>query len=253
MNNQTKDRMEQIMKDMEANTLGLDDTFQFKCRACGKCCKNRHDILLTTRDLHNIARELGRTIEYVLERYCETYIGESSRIPIVRLLPTGPEQACPLMYNKRCIVHKAKPVVCALFPLGRGYKMNATENGIDRPEKYVPTYFFQPDTCGDRNQTHTVRSWLEQFGIPVEDEFYSLWTGLTSELAEMCRRLEAAGAPKSTMDILWRGVYSAVYVSYDAEKELIPQFRENASKIRDLMGKVLTEAKKHYGGLLGGE
>jgi Fe-S-cluster containining protein len=246
-------RTEKIMADMENNALGLDDTFRFKCRACGKCCKNRYDILLTTRDLHNIARELGRTIEYVIERYCETYIGHSSRIPIVRLRPAGPEQACPLMYNKRCIVHKAKPVVCAIFPLGRGYKMDMSENGAGKPETYKATYFFQPDTCGNRDHIHTVRSWLEEFGIPAEDEFFSLWTELTIELGEMFNNLEAAGVPESLMKHFWGAVYSAVYVSYDANKDLIPQFRENAAKLRSGLPEIAALSQKYYGGLPNGK
>ena len=32
---------------MMSHKMGLDDTFRFHCKACGKCCKNREDVLLT--------------------------------------------------------------------------------------------------------------------------------------------------------------------------------------------------------------
>ncbi len=169
-------RTEKIYQDMQAGALGLDDTFKFKCRGCGKCCKNREDILLTARDLHNIARDLGRTIPEIVERYCEVYIGGTSRMPVVRLRPTGPDKACPLLRNKRCIVHKSKPIVCALFPLGRAFARPEEDAGDAGTQDIKPQYFMQSNVCGSKEHEQTVRSWLEEFGIPAEDEFYSLWT-----------------------------------------------------------------------------
>ena len=99
------DRTKLVIDALENHTLGLNDTFQFGCRACGKCCKNRDDILLTTRDLYSIAAHLSRTMEYVITRYCEIFIGETSRVPIVRLKPCGEHMACPLLRGRRCIVH----------------------------------------------------------------------------------------------------------------------------------------------------
>lgn len=36
--------------------LGPDDTFTFHCTQCGKCCIHREDILLSPKDLFNIAK-----------------------------------------------------------------------------------------------------------------------------------------------------------------------------------------------------
>lgn len=38
--------------------IGLDDTFTFHCTQCGKCCIHREDILLSPKDLFNIAKNL---------------------------------------------------------------------------------------------------------------------------------------------------------------------------------------------------
>lgn len=232
-----------IIKDMDDNAIGLDDTFQFKCRACGKCCKNRYDIMLTTRDLYNIAHTLGRTMKYTVDRYCDVYVGESSRVPIVRLKPGGADQSCPLMFNRRCIVHKAKPVVCALFPLGRVLKNVITENGSELPSEQQPVYFLQNVPCGTRDQTHTVREWLEEFGIPIEDEFYGLWNETNFILSDLFRGLEEKKASKSVLDILRDVAFSEVYMNYDTKLELMPQFRENTAKLRDVMAKIKTEAE----------
>jgi Fe-S-cluster containining protein len=223
-------RIEQIYADFENNALGLDDTFRFGCRACGKCCKNRDDILLTTKDIYNIARFFGRTVQYVVERYCEVYIGGSSRIPIVRLNPVGPDRVCPLLRNRRCSVHGAKPVVCALFPLGRA-SLLGTENGKTIiPEDIQPTYFLQPATCGSQTRIQTVRDWLSLFGIPAEDEFYSAWTHATTLLSEYMRRLEQL-LPEETMQTVWSGVFVMLYLHFDTGADLLPQFRDNFSKL----------------------
>ena len=58
---------EEMVNNIDKYLIGLDDTFSFKCRGCGKCCKNREDILLNTRDLFNIAATLKLTICQVLE------------------------------------------------------------------------------------------------------------------------------------------------------------------------------------------
>lgn len=113
------ERLKNIVDNFEAMKIGVDDPFQFRCTMCGKCCINRDDILLTPRDIYNMAKELGITTKELFETYCESYIGSDSRIPIVRLKPRGSVKICPLLKDRKCSVHKAKPTVCAMFPIGR--------------------------------------------------------------------------------------------------------------------------------------
>ncbi len=225
------ERLLKAVENMEHNALGIDDEFEFKCLVCGKCCKNRSDIILTTRDLYNIASLLSRTPEYIVERYCDVYIGQDSRIPIVRLKPVGDEQVCSLLRNKKCIVHAAKPTVCALYPLGRGVMI---DENVDGTEKLEPKYFLQPDTCGTKEQTHTVRSWLNCFGIPIEDEFYQLWNETIHFLSTRFRKLESENVPNEALMYLWNFAFRNMYINYDPANEFISQYRENFEKIKDL-------------------
>ena len=242
-------RMQGILEDYEKNSLELDDTFKFNCRGCGKCCKNREDILLTARDLYNIASHLGRTPEYIVERYCEIYIGDSSRLPIVRLKPSGPEKACPLLRDRRCIVHQAKPVVCALFPLGRATIMSQTDNGIEKPGSLQPRYFIQQVSCGTTDRANTVRGWLEQFDIPAEDEFYTLWTDGITSVGEFLRNMEAKRITERTMSVFREAAIFGMYINYDPKKELIPQFRENMEKLLSVLSDMSAVAEKVFGGV----
>lgn len=104
--------------------IGVDDSFKFHCTQCGKCCIHREDILLTLRDIYNMSKELGLTPDEICKQYCECYIGPDSRVPIVRLKPHGSIMRCPLLKDRKCGVHKSKPAICALFPIGRCLMVN---------------------------------------------------------------------------------------------------------------------------------
>ena len=124
-------RLKNIVDNFETMKIGVDELFPFHCTMCGKCCINREDILLTPRDIYNMAKELGITTKELFETYCETYIGCDSRMPIVRLKPRGSIKRCPLMKDRKCSVHKAKPAVCALFPIGRCLILEKDTNPIE--------------------------------------------------------------------------------------------------------------------------
>ena len=168
---------EDLAANIENMTIGLDDTFKFHCTRCGLCCVNREDIMLSPMDIYKMAKELGLTPTKFFAQYCETYIGDTSRMPIIRLQPLGDEMRCPLLKNHKCSVHKVKPSVCALYPLGRYIaleKGDYSEEGVGKSEV---KYLLQPIDCGDDSQTHTVREWLADFDIKLEDECRSLYVG----------------------------------------------------------------------------
>ena len=49
-------RLIEIAENLDKMKIGVDDTFEFGCRACGKCCRNRTDIIVSPRDIYNIAK-----------------------------------------------------------------------------------------------------------------------------------------------------------------------------------------------------
>lgn len=77
------------LEELEQSLLDLDSEFDFKCRHCGKCCKNQDTVLFTARDIYNIAKKLGKTTEHVIQECGEVSIGYSSRIPLVHMVPIG--------------------------------------------------------------------------------------------------------------------------------------------------------------------
>ena len=162
--------MDEVIKDAigryGAKIVGLDDSFEFRCTECGKCCTEREDILLAPRDLFRAAKECGMTVKDFAMRFCETYIGSDSRLPIVRFKPLGSVRRCPMLENRRCRIHKAKPVVCAMYPVGRAISLDK-QSGVR-----TTAYLLNRVACGDGTKRHSVREWLLENGVPLHDEFY---------------------------------------------------------------------------------
>lgn len=226
------ERLKDIVNNFEQLLIGVDDPFKFHCTMCGKCCYHREDILLNPKDIYNISKELGLTPQEMIEQYCECYIGGDSRMPIVRLKPRGTVQRCPLLKNHKCSVHKAKPAVCAMYPIGRCLKMD--KKAIKDITTDDILYIFQHPGCGDEKETHTVREWLESFGMSVKDEFFIEWQKVVTELCLIFRKVEKMLSP-NTMMMVWQSAYVGLYLHYDMAADFMPQFTENAKKVLETM------------------
>ena len=89
-------------KDLEnLKYLKKDDTFRFGCDCCGKCCRNRSDILLNAYDIIRLQKFLGISFVDLLHTYCELYIGENSRLPLVRLRRSEEHTSAPVTDQSR--------------------------------------------------------------------------------------------------------------------------------------------------------
>lgn len=227
------------IEELETNLLDLDFEFRFKCRRCGKCCIHQDMIIFNARDIFNIAKKKGMTMQQVVEAYTEVYIGRNSRIPIIHLLSNGPKGACPLLANGRCSVHDCKPTVCALFPLGR-VAINRTDDQAPG-EGEMPTikYILNDHSCGSAKKVNTVRSWLAKFGIPEQDEFYLLWNKVLMSLTPAVMKLEEEKVSEPVLEMLWGVIYETLYLHYDTSQEFMPQFQVVADKLLNLSKKIM--------------
>ena len=228
-------RMEAIANDFETKKIGFDEKFSFHCTQCGACCINRDDILLTPKDVFRMSKELQMTQQEFVKKYCNVYIGFNSRMPLVRLQPSGRNQHCPLLQDRRCIVHSVKPTVCALFPLGRGvcFKDSLCSEVLEF------SYFLQQIDCGDDSEEFTVREWLAQFGMQPEDEFFMKWMPFMSRLSEFLREAEKH-CRQSVMVQLWSYCLITLFFDYSMEEDFMPQFQQRINSMVEFMNNVPT-------------
>lgn len=235
-------RLKNIADNLDAMKIGLDEQFRFKCTMCGKCCINREDILLSPKDVYLMAKELGLMPDVLFNQYCETYVGQDSRIPIVRLKPRGSARRCPLLKNRKCLVHRAKPIVCAMFPIGRCLVADNLKDGIRDFSKTRLEYIFVNPKCGSRSETHTVREYLESFGIPAgEDAYFMKWNQTILKMGSVLREIEKTVSMR-VMDVIWTAAFVALYMNYEMDQDFMPQFDENIKGVFDMMDSVLHDA-----------
>lgn len=238
-------RLQHIAENYDALKIGVDEPFKFHCTQCGKCCIDRDDILLTPIDVYNIAKELSLTPVQLVQQYCDAYIGKVSRIPIVRLQPQGHVKRCPLLKDRKCSVHRVKPTVCAMFPIGRCITIDPDQYGNQEFDAAQIDYIFTNPGCGDDTESHTVREWLSAFGIPLEDEFFLKWHTAISKIGSLIQKLEKQLSSK-LMGEIWNIVFTALYLDTDTTEEFLPRFEQNA----EVMIRMLTDlSEKVQGGI----
>ena len=223
--------------EIKRQLMDLDSQFNFECHRCGKCCMHQDTILFTPRDVFCIARKLGKTTSNVINEYAETYIGAGSHLPVVHMVPRGPDEVCPFLEGNLCAIHDCKPTACALFPLGRVIVNPADLEHFERSQSEV-RYILNDIDCGSTEQANTVREWLARFGVPEQDEFFLLWTELIIKLQGMVCDLEAHHASDAALDFFWQVIFIPLYQDYDTSKEFLPQFRKASETLSELCREV---------------
>lgn len=227
-------RLQTIVDNFDRMKIEPDTPFKFHCTQCGKCCINREDIMLNPFDLFRASKELGMTPQDFVKAYCETYLGESSRMPIVRILPRGSIKRCPLMKDRKCSIHKSKPTVCAMFPIGRVLRIEADKLDEKPISADQIEYIFTYPGCGDNSETHTVREWLGAFGIPLQDEFFVKWQDVVLHLGPMIQKCIDQFSEETANRVITLA-FVKLYLDYDTSKDFWPQFVKNTEFIQELM------------------
>ncbi len=231
MNNKIDDKLEEL----EKMKIDLDTTFKFSCNQCGKCCINRDDILLTPLDVYCLSKELKMKPADMIKEYADVYIGKDSDLPIVCLRPRGSIKRCRFLKDRKCSVHNAKPVVCALFPIGRLFEAGA--NGkIDCMNAEIQYIFTNPN-CGT-GETHTVREWLDMFNIPVDDIYFRKWGKAFMDISDGVIRVKKKMHDEESLQLFNNLLYLIMYVKYDTKQEFMPQFENNIQEIMSLISQI---------------
>ena len=211
-------RMEEIEKLME-HPLNADDTFSFRCKQCGGCCRDRNDILLSPFDICRMAKQLDMPPEEVIYKYGYVYIGKSSKIPLVSLKMRPDTNECPFLEKNRCKIHNGKPAACALFTLGR-FAARTDDNDVKI------SYILQPVDCGTKDEEHTVRQWMSSFNLEESEQFFFIWQDKAMQLSERMKKI-IDDMPHRVQEMLINQITHFIYASYDIEKPIQPQLERN--------------------------
>ena len=225
---------EQFVKG-EIPFLEENDKFEFACDQCGKCCRNRGDILLSPLDIYHLSIAKGMTGREILAKYGDRYIGDHSKLPVVRLKyrqEADGQTTCYFLGRKDgrffCRVHEHKPTVCRTYPLGKMQSMKKDEV----PEGPVyPKYFLQEeDPHGDctgirrahrEHITQTVVDWVGgSYKKSVSDRYSVIFNEFTQAYHKEFdySRFEKRANPV-VFNIFFGMLENAMYGDYDDCKD----------------------------------
>jgi hypothetical protein len=138
------------------------------------------------------------------------------------------------------MVHKAKPTVCAMFPIGRCLMATNPKEGLNDITQSQMQYIFSNPGCGDGSETQTVREYLESFGIPVEDNFFLKWQQAILDMGNFSRKIEKT-VSQETMELVWTAAFTGIYLHYDIGQEFMPQFEDNVKNFFDMLYSVFSD------------
>ncbi|GAB6152590.1 YkgJ family cysteine cluster protein [Desulfosporosinus burensis] len=207
---------EQEVKRLIENPMKPTDTFKFSCKACGNCCRNRQEpILLTGYDVFRIAKGLRIEMQEVVTKYTIGYVGGTSNLPVLTLKERQ-DGSCSLLRKGKCMVHDNKPLVCAIYPLGRYYLPAEKRFG-----------YFQQEICCGTAKEQTLEEWLNIFNVHEWDEAASLWATVITKLAEQTMKIKEHEDIERMANLL----AVELYFDYDTNKSYTDQLAHNISQV----------------------
>lgn len=219
-------------------TLCLADTFTFHYTQCGKCCIHRDDILLSPKDLFNIAKKFGITPKAALTQYCEAYIRCNSRFLVVCLKPQRTIKRCPLLKNRKCMYGtRCQTGSLCHVPDWHSWQVSCASyrwQHFGKSERSIYWIIFNNPECDDGSETHTVREWFHNFDIPVEDDYFFTWIKTQATLCNHLHFLEEHLSEK-TMLLAWNTTLISLYLDYNITEDFQTQFQQNSAKILSLI------------------
>lgn len=204
------------------------DDFAFACAGCGDCCRNRRDLVLSGLDLYRLARWMRLPLRVVAETFCRREIGQQSCLPVLVLRPSPRTGHCPFLEGDGCAIHPARPLACALYPLGQS---------ID-PDTARVEYFPQLPLCGTQAPGRTLSEYLEHAGVTERAGTDASWAVECTRLSDLLHQAGGREHPRFMPAV--RRIERALYYDYSTRDEFYPQFRDNLTQLvpvlRTLLG-----------------
>lgn len=207
--------------------LALDDPFAFVCTGCGDCCRNRRDLVLSGYDLYRIARRLRLSPRIVAHAFCKEYIAPQSCLPTLCLTPDPQTGHCRFFEGNACTIHEARPLACALYPLGQT---------ID-PITARVEYHAQLPLCGTCVRERPLRQYLEDSAMWERTGTDARWAVVCTQISDQL--LAAGGREHPRFAAAARRIHKALYLDYDLGDEFYPQFQQNVAALMPLLARIL--------------
>ncbi len=136
------------------------------CEGCKSVCCHGMDntIIVEPFDIHRMTIELNTTFDELLKG--KLVINQVDGILLPNLAMESKTNSCSFLdKNMRCEIHKARPALCRLFPLGRYWE-----------DETHFKYILQVGQCKKSNLTKIkVKKWLDTDNLTEYNSYVVLW------------------------------------------------------------------------------
>lgn len=213
-----------------------------ECEGCSECCKNMAGLItLDPYDVYRIIEGLNHsdncvkndkagkengdsndiscsgkmTFESLLNESVELIVDETILLPALKMNESG---SCTFLNtNGRCSIHKSRPGICRLFPLGRLYEEGSF------------FYFLQKDECSYKNKTKVkIKNWLETDELSKYEKFVCDWHYFINDIKEYLKTADEAEIRQINTALLqmfyirpYISFYDEFYARLEAVKKLL--------------------------------
>ena len=161
------------------------------CQGCFACCQGMgKSVILDPLDVYRLSKHLDCTFEQLLQKHIELNVVDGIILPNLRM--DGLSEKCSFLNeNGRCSVHKARPGICRLFPLGRYYEKDGFQ------------YFLQVHECKKENKTKVkVKNWIDTPNPKEYEKYILAWHNLLKKLEKLTEKADEVQVKQIALSLL---------------------------------------------------
>lgn len=197
---------------LDSKKIDIDETFCFKCNACGNCCRGRHngikgtEIVLSGPDVWRIMDYMNMTFEQILDKYLYILYDEELKLNVctLRFKYSG---SCAFLKKGGCTIYDARPRTCAIYPIGRAINfVQKKRELICTNDTYVLAQKEYNYECEYNEESrYTVQQWLEKNNVPLYDEEDVKWF---NKLLKYMIKIDGKKQNKEEIETIFRDLYT---------------------------------------------
>lgn len=143
-----------------------------ECAGCGQCCENMGDtVKIDPYDFFVISSFLRKSFDELFDKKIQVH-REDNGLILPHVMQSEKDKCVFMDMNRRCSIHKYRPGICRLFPLGRNY------------ERGTFSYFIVDGACTKGYKSKVkISQWLGIENITQYEKFVSDWHYFIKEIA----------------------------------------------------------------------
>lgn len=200
------------------------------CKDCSDCCRGMgNSVILDPYDIYRLEAGLGKGLEALMEAgMVELNVVDGCILPNLKM--SGQNESCAFLnVQGRCSIHKFRPGICRLFPLGRYY------------EKGDFKYLLQIHECSAKDRAKVkVNKWIDTPQLQKNHNFVCRWHYLLNDVEDAVRDCKNGELTKWVNMILLKKFFITLY---DVEKDFYEQFDMRYKNFNETLKKLLNSAK----------